>query len=140
MTPSDQPSASFKTYTCPIEVRGYELDSFGHVNHAVYVSYMEHARWVLLREDGITLEKFNQWKRWPVIAKLEAKYMKPTYLGDQLVVESKVQDIAGTSFTVTQDIKRGAQIVFQGKVLVVLVDETGKPASIPTEVGERWKT
>ena len=34
-----------KTYRCLIQVRGYELDSFGHVNHANYLNYLEHARW-----------------------------------------------------------------------------------------------
>jgi DNA-binding response OmpR family regulator len=29
-----------KIYECALEVRGYELDSFGHVNHAVYISYL----------------------------------------------------------------------------------------------------
>ena len=40
--------SSPKTYLCTLEVRGYELDSFGHVNHGVYVSYLEHARWKML--------------------------------------------------------------------------------------------
>ena len=32
-------------YKFKTEVRGYELDSYGHVNNAVYVSYAEQARW-----------------------------------------------------------------------------------------------
>ena len=27
-----------------LTVRPYECDSYGHVNHAVYVNYLEHAR------------------------------------------------------------------------------------------------
>lgn len=33
-----------------IEVRGYELDSFGHVNNSVYLNYIEEARWQFCRE------------------------------------------------------------------------------------------
>jgi YbgC/YbaW family acyl-CoA thioester hydrolase len=43
---------SFKT-----EVRGYELDSYGHVNNAVYISYTEQARWEILKNAGL-LESF----------------------------------------------------------------------------------
>ena len=31
-------------------VRGYELDSFGHVNNAVYLNYLEQARWEMFLE------------------------------------------------------------------------------------------
>ena len=30
-------------------VRGYELDSYGHVNNAVYLNYFEQARWEIFR-------------------------------------------------------------------------------------------
>jgi acyl-CoA thioester hydrolase len=36
-----------------IAVRGYELDSNGHLNRAVYLQYAEHARWEQLRASGI---------------------------------------------------------------------------------------
>lgn len=37
-----------------IKVRGYELDTQGHVNQAEYLHYAEHARWELLQAAGIT--------------------------------------------------------------------------------------
>ena len=35
-----------------LAVRTSELDSFGHVNHAVHLSYLEHARFHALKEAG----------------------------------------------------------------------------------------
>ena len=78
-----------KIYHSTLHVRGYELDSFGHVNHAIYVSYLEHARWEMLLEEQITLEKFMEWKRWPVIASIELHYLKPTFLNDKLDVSTR---------------------------------------------------
>ena len=37
-----------------VTVRGYELDSLGHLNQAVYLQYAEHARWEILRAAGLT--------------------------------------------------------------------------------------
>lgn len=33
-----------------LQVRGYEIDSYNHVNNAVYMSYYEQARWEILKE------------------------------------------------------------------------------------------
>ena len=38
-------------YTCHLTVRGNELDSFGHVNNAIYLNYLEQARWEILRDE-----------------------------------------------------------------------------------------
>jgi len=35
-----------------LSVRGYELDSYNHVNNAVYLNYYEQARWQLMKETG----------------------------------------------------------------------------------------
>jgi hypothetical protein len=39
-------------HTTPLTVRPYECDSYGHVNHAVYVNYLEHARMQFLLAAG----------------------------------------------------------------------------------------
>ncbi|MBC7691607.1 MAG: acyl-CoA thioesterase [Methylotenera sp.] len=127
-----------KTYRSTLKVRGYELDSFGHVNHAVYVSYMEHARWEMLAAEGITLKKFQEWKRFPVIAELEAKYLRPTYIDDTLEVQSKVIENTKTSFIIQQTIYKGDVPVLLGKVRVVTVDETGRPAAMPSGIDLLW--
>lgn len=41
------------TFSVDVTVRGYELDTQGHLNQAVYLQYAEHARWELLRAAGL---------------------------------------------------------------------------------------
>lgn len=127
-----------KTYRTTLEVRGYELDSFGHVNHAVYVSYLEHARWELLSQEGLTHQKFNEWKRWPVIARIEVDYLKPTFLGDRIDIETVIVEFGRASFTFEQIGRRGDTPVIKGRVRAVMVDERGKPAPFPPDVAKKW--
>ncbi len=127
-----------KKFQCSLEVRGYELDSFGHVNHATYISYLEHARWKMLAEVSIGLKEFQEWKRFPVIAEVNAKYRKPTFLGESLEVRTEVVESGRVSFTLEQRIFRAAELVFEGRVKVVLVDETGRPAAMPEGVARLW--
>lgn len=128
-----------KIYQCSIEVRGYELDSYGHVNHAVYVSYLEHARWKMLEEEGITLPQFQQWKRWPVIAGIEVKYVKPAFAGEQLDIETQVVEHRRVGFSLEQRIFRQEQLLVEAKITSVIVNDLGKPAAVPEEMVQAWK-
>ncbi len=129
-----------KTYRTEIEVRGYELDSFGHVNHANYLHYFEFARWQLLAEEKITLALFKKWDRFPVIASVEIKYLRPTFMGDRLTVETKLIEYRRSSTTFEQKIFKNDQAVCVAKVRSVLVNSEGRPAEAPAELDARWKS
>jgi YbgC/YbaW family acyl-CoA thioester hydrolase len=128
-----------KTYRTEIEVRGYELDSFGHVNHANYLNYFEFGRWKLLAEEQITLKDFKGWDRFPVIAGLEIKYLRPTLMGDRLTVETRLISHGRSSTVFEQKIVRDGVDVCVAKVRSVLVDGKGKPAEAPPELRNRWQ-
>ena len=40
-----------------VDVRSYELDSFAHVNHAVFLNYLEYARFDTLRQGGFPYQE-----------------------------------------------------------------------------------
>jgi len=134
------PPVTEKTYRTEIEVRGYELDSFGHVNHANYLNYFEFARWKLLAEEGITLTDFRGWDRFPVIAGIEIRYLRPTLMGDRLTVETRLVSFGRSSIHFEQTIRKDEAEVCVAKVRSVLVDSRGKPAEAPSALLERWKS
>lgn len=128
-----------KTYRTSVEVRGYELDSYGHLNNAIYISYLEHARWKMLEQEGITLARLNEWKRWPVIASIEAKYLKPTYIGEQLDIDTQIVEHRRVGFTIEQKISRRGEVVFSARIGAVIVNEKGRPDTIPEEITRLWR-
>jgi acyl-CoA thioester hydrolase len=123
-----------RIFECSIEVRGYELDAYGHVNHAQYVSYLEHARWKLLQELGIDFAQFEKLGAWPVIASVDMQFLKPCFLGESLVIQTRVLGTSRTSISFEQTIQRGETPVCIGKVRAVMVDKAGRPTSIPQEL------
>ena len=152
-----------KIYCSFLEVRGYELDSFGHVNHAEYVRYLEHARWQVLRTEGIGIPELKKFQIWPVIAEIQLKYLKPTFLGDLLAVTTRVVSNTRTQFVFEQTVfKTGSEAIskdftqalilqpeqvtlLQGEpkilealVRVVTVNASGRPTETPLEFQALW--
>ncbi|MGW4631873.1 acyl-CoA thioesterase [Nocardia sp. NPDC004415] len=74
------------TFSVPVLVRGYELDTQGHLNHAVYHQYGEHARWELLRAAGIPQDKFLASGIGAVVLESTIKYKRELRGGDEVTV------------------------------------------------------
>jgi acyl-CoA thioester hydrolase len=71
-----------------VTVRGYELDSFGHVNNAVYLNYLEQARWEVFRDSG-TLEYLTENRILPAAIETNIRYIREARLFDDLRIKSR---------------------------------------------------
>ncbi len=125
-------------YHTTLEVRGYELDAFAHVNHAVYLNYLEVARWNMLADEGITLKQFKEWKAWPVIASIDIQYKRSAVGGDVLNIETQLIEQRTTSMVLLQKIFVKGQLVTEAKVRSVVVDENGRPIRPPQEMQDKF--
>ncbi|NPB04532.1 MAG: acyl-CoA thioesterase [Thermotogae bacterium] len=76
-----------------------DVDTLGHVNNAVYLSYIEHARVEMFRE---FYEKYGNFHF--VIARVEIDYLHPLYLLDEVEVVAWVERIGTTSFTLGYEV------------------------------------
>jgi acyl-CoA thioester hydrolase len=73
-------------FTTRVAVRGYELDTQGHLNQAVYLQYAEHARWELLRAAGIPGEKLWASGVGPVQLECTLRFKRELRGGDEIDV------------------------------------------------------
>ena len=107
-------------------VRWDDLDAFGHVNNAKYLTYAQEARFAW---SGI-LEM--------VVARAEVDFIAPIYDGDSyLDIELWVSAIGTTSFTMTYEIKLKGELVARVKTVQVAVDmDTKKSRPIADEQRE----
>lgn len=69
-----------------IPVRGYELDTQGHLNSAVFLQYAEHARWEHLSAAGISAEKLLGSGVGPVFLESNIRWTAEVLAGDALTV------------------------------------------------------
>lgn len=66
------------------------LDTFGHVNNAVYLNIYEEARWDLITRNGYGLKKVQQAKQGPVILEVNLKFQKELTLREKIKITTQL--------------------------------------------------
>lgn len=117
-----------KTY---LTVRGYELDSYGHVNNAVYLQYLEQARWEIINDLKI-LDYFIENELLIVVVETRIRYMREACLFDELVIETGFQP--ESPFIVFRQRIRNNKtglLLSRATVKTILIDRYRIPQDIP---------
>jgi acyl-CoA thioester hydrolase len=94
------------TFSVRIAVRGYELDTQGHVNGAVYHQYGDHARWECLRAAGISIDDLLADGIGPVTMENTIRYHRELRGGDEVDVTCAFEWGEGKTFLVRQEFRR----------------------------------
>jgi acyl-CoA thioester hydrolase len=118
---------------CSLTVRPYECDSYGHVNNAVYLNYLEYARYEYLRTVGFDYNAAITAGFRLYIARVEIEYKKSARTDDRLAIVSWPIKMGAVSGTIAQEIRRGEELITAAKVTWAFVDSRGVPARIPPE-------
>jgi len=118
-------------YECNLTVRSYECDSYGHVNNAVYLHYLELARHTYLRDVGISLDELRAAGYALVVARVAIDYRLPCRTDDVLSVRTRAIRKTRIGGVLQQRIMRGEQLVADAEVTWVSIDARGRPARLP---------
>jgi acyl-CoA thioester hydrolase len=115
-----------------LQVRFRDIDAFGHVNNAVFFSYIELARIRYLLD---VLQPDQPFDRLPLIlARVELDYRSPIAFGDDVVVETRVDRVGRTSFGMSHRMAVAPTGRLVGDVQTVLVTydyATARPIAVP---------
>ena len=116
------------------KVRTYECDSYGHVNNANYLNYLEFGRYELLKDIGFDYQKAVEAGFGVFIARVEIDYKIPAVTDDELVIKTWPVKRGAVSGVLAQKITRGEDIIVEAKVTWAFVDaKTGMPVRVPKE-------
>ena len=119
-----------------LQVRFRDIDAFGHVNNAVFFSYVELARIRYLLDVLSPDEPFD---RLPLIlARVELDYRSPITFGEEVAVETWVDRIGRTSFEMSHRMTAMPDDRLVGDVQSVLVTYD-YAAARPTPVPVDWR-
>lgn len=114
-----------------IHVRWGELDPYRHVNHATYLSYLEHARVAALESIGWGMDEITQTGHQVLVVRVDARFLLPAEGGDRLVVQTCIQDLRGASSVWKQRIVRGDDVILEAAVTAACTNLEGRPARTP---------
>lgn len=125
-------AASMPGFVNKTRVRFRDLDGMGHVNHAVYLTYLEEARIAFLTAAMGPLDPSRPFRF--LVVRAEVDYKRPSLLGDVLTTTLRATRFGRTSFDFEYDVAdaHGAPVA-AARTVQVCIDENGRPTPVPDE-------
>jgi acyl-CoA thioester hydrolase len=119
-------------------VRFRDCDPLGHVNNAVYLTYLEQARFMLWRDQlGFVAKRNGPDGEGFILARIECDFRSQARYGDELDVRLSLAAVGRTSLTYAYeivDVPTGRLVVRATSVIVRFDYGLQKPAVISAEL------
>lgn len=109
--------------TLEFDVRPTELDSFGHVNNARYLEYLEWARAEWGRVRDLSYSRFQELGVIPAVVEAKLRFLHEATLGDRLRIETRPEIKHAARINFHQEIynQKGTRVL-RAEISVVAVD------------------
>jgi acyl-CoA thioester hydrolase len=112
-------------------VRFRDLDAMGHLNNAVYSTFLEQARLAYLEPKGAQVQSM-------ILARSEIDFRSPVELGETVEIEVTPGKIGTKSFELTYVMRAGDRVVADARTVLVAYDyANARSIEIPDEWKER---
>jgi acyl-CoA thioester hydrolase len=114
-----------------------DLDPMGHVNNAVFLTWLENARIEFFRTlgafDGVGASEMTM-----ILARVEVDFRSPVTFDETVAVGVRVSRFGTKSFELEYELRVGDRIVAEAKTVLVAYDyATSSAKEIPTEWRQR---
>ncbi|HEV8602306.1 MAG TPA: thioesterase family protein [Gaiellaceae bacterium] len=115
-------------------VRFRDVDAMGHVNNAVYLTYVEEARAAFMLGLGLA-----SGRDFPIIiARAEIDFRSPAGFGEEIEVGVRAGRFGTKSFDLEYELRAGGRVVAEAKTVCVAYDyERREAIAVPDEWRER---
>ncbi len=123
-----------KTFTVPVTIRYSDIDMNGHVNNAVYFTYMENARTEIMLKELIDYAE-NDIAFF--VSEASCKYRHPILLTDNIICKLEFSLLTPLRIGIAYFFENSEdnKLCAEGNTTLVMVDsETSKPIRIPEEM------
>ncbi len=111
-------------------VRFRDLDGMGHVNNAVFLTYLEQGRLAWFGSDPVFA--LND----VILARTEIDFRSPLQIGEEVEIGVRPIRVGSKSFELEYELRAGGRLVAEAKSVLVGYDyERGESIPVP----ERWQ-
>ena len=113
------------------QVRFRDLDPMGHVNNAVFLTYIEQARFAFFAAVGAAteLEDMNL-----IVARVEIDFKAPVRLGQEVEISVRASRFGTKSFDLEYELRVNSRLVAEARSVNVFYDYGRRePAPIPDD-------
>lgn len=110
-------------------VRFRDLDALGHVNNAVFATYLEQARIEFLRRFGATQQDM-------ILARLEIDFRAPVGFGEDVEIEVRPTRVGRKSFGLDYTMRVDERVVAEAKSVLVAYDYQREES---VDLPARWR-
>ena len=116
-------------------VRFRDVDAMGHVNNAVFLTYIEEARFAFLAHTGAaeTLEETTM-----VVARAELDFRSPARMGEEVEIGVRTSRLGTKSFDLEYELHANGRVLAEARTVQVAYDyERREPMELPSAWRER---
>ncbi|HMJ00850.1 MAG TPA: thioesterase family protein [Gaiellaceae bacterium] len=106
-------------------VRFRDVDSMGHVNNAVFLTYIEEARIAYLLPFGAEVTNM-------ILARVEIDFRAPLRVGDEIEIGVRPAAVGTKSFELEYEVRSADTVAAEAKTVIVSFDyEAGQSVEVP---------
>jgi acyl-CoA thioester hydrolase len=110
-------------------VRFRDVDALGHVNNAVFLTYLEEARIAFLVPLGAEVSGM-------ILARVEIDFRAPLRMGDEIEIGVRPANVGTKSFELEYEVRSHDTVAAEAKTVLVSFDyESGRSVELP----ESWR-
>jgi acyl-CoA thioester hydrolase len=110
-------------------VRFRDVDALGHVNNAVFLTYLEEARIAFLVPLGAEVSNM-------ILARVEIDFRAPLRMGDEIEIGVRPANVGTKSFELEYEVRSGDAVAAEAKTVLVSFDyASGRSIELP----ESWR-
>jgi len=121
-----------------VKIYYHHTDCGGVVYYAKYLEFLEEARTERLSEKGILIKELSKQGTLFVVSRQEIDYKLPAFYADTLAIDTRIANISRASIEFDYEVKnQDSQTVAIAKTILVCVDKSLKPKSIPQEIRQK---
>ena len=119
-------------FTYLITIKEIYLDTFGHVNNAMYLTLLEEARWDLLNKNNYGMHRIQETQIGPTILEIKLSFLKELRLRDEIIIETQIVSYERKIGILLQKMIRDGEVCCEAEFKIGLFDLKARKLILPT--------